>query len=104
MADNRIYLKCNSCGGLLFLGKRLGGGYFWANYGLMNKKLLEENPKPIFVHGGDYDERPLEDRLNEFYHRHYNCAECLEVMEENDWPDNFRIIYENDDDFVYKEG
>lgn len=28
MADNRIYLRCKVCGGELFLGKRLGAGYY----------------------------------------------------------------------------
>ena len=84
MADDRIYLRCKDCGKVLFLGKRLGGGYYWTNYGLMN----------LTLHGdaGGQDTRPLEDRLNEFYDEHFLCTE--------DGPINcFEIVYESDPSF-----
>lgn len=89
MADNRIYLKCEGCGGLLYLGKRLGWeGYYWYNYGKTNNAF----------HGNDrgytpQDERPLEDRLNEFFDKHTICGGSF---------DHFKIVYEMDDDFEWK--
>ena len=61
MADNRIYLKCKTCGKSLYLGKRLGFGYWWEDYG----------------------NGSLEKQLNEFYDKHYNCMceglDCFEI-------------------------
>ena len=88
MADNRIYLRCKECGGLLFLGKRFGVGYFWNNYGKYNNFANKNNPM-----WKAQDERPLEDRLNEFYEIHELCGDSL---------DHFDIVYEMDDDFVWK--
>lgn len=87
MADNRIYLKCEECGGLLFLGKRLGGGYYWRNYGKENNANNKNNPL-----WKTQDERPLEERLNDFYETHEWCGDSL---------DHFKIVYEMDDDFQY---
>lgn len=65
MADNRIYLKCRNCGDTLFLGKRIGFGYYWRRYN---------------------DDRPLEVRLNEFYEAHEYCGkpDCFEIEYEVD--------------------
>lgn len=88
MADNRIYLRCKECGCLLFLGKRLGIGYYWDNYGRINNSRFHNDPNYKMQ-----DERPLEDRLNEFYENHEWCGDTL---------DHFDIVYETDDDFVWK--
>lgn len=87
MANNRIYLKCNGCGGLLFLGKRFSDGYWWHNYGKDN-------------HIEDEDNRPLEDRLNNFFDIHELCG----IQEDGFTLDHFSISYEMDDDFVYIDG
>ena len=58
MANNRIYLKCNVCGEMLYLGKSFAMGYYWENYGKLN---------------GDPNSPPLEDRLNEFFDKHTYC-------------------------------
>ena len=83
MADDRIYLRCKICKKVLFLGKRLGFGYYWENYG---------------------DERPLEDLLNEFFETHFECA--MDQPDETDicFPNVFDIVYETDDDFLDKMG
>ena len=88
MADNRMYIRCESCGKMLFLGKRLGFGYYWWNYGKDNNEA--NRGKPWYK---EQDERPLEDRLNEFFANHTWCG---------GEQDNFRIVYETDDDFEYK--
>ena len=60
MANNRIYLRCNECGEMLYLGKSFLQGYYWVNYGKEN---------------GDPNSPPLEDRLNEFFHKHTYCGD-----------------------------
>lgn len=79
MADDRIYIKCNICGGKLFLGKRFGfGAFYWQNYGKMN---------------GDEEAHPLEDRLNKFFEYHVHP----EYSPENEhWNGDFCIDYEWD--------
>ena len=67
MANNRIYLRCKSCGDHIFIGKRLGSGYW----------LSENYP--------EYKGVPFLDRLNEFYDKHKYC---------NDYADCFEIEYE----------
>ena len=88
MADNRIYLRCAECKKVLFLGKRLGLGYYWSNYGKYNNEHQADNPNYK-----KQDERPLEDRLNEFYEEHEWCGDTM---------DHFDIVYEMDDDFPDK--
>ena len=58
MANNRIYLKCNICGDVLYLGKSFAMGYYWENYGKIN---------------GDPNSPSLEDRLNKFFDEHTYC-------------------------------
>ena len=72
MANNRIYLRCNSCGKTLFLGKRLGLGYWYENY------------RP--------EEGSLEEQLNRFYDEHEYCngagLDCFDIEyedEESHW-------------------
>lgn len=78
MADNRIYLRCKGCGKELFLGKRLGFGYYWKNYGKENNQRFANNPN-----WEKQDDRPLEDRLNDFYDEHMCCGDegfdCFEL-------------------------
>ena len=88
MANNRIYLKCEGCGGLLFLGKRFAGGYCWHNYAKDINAARANDPN-----WKKQDDRPLEDRLNDFYEAHEWCGDSL---------DHFRITYEMDDDFTWK--
>ena len=70
-------MKCEGCGGLFFLGKRLGGPEYY---------LL------------DYGKGPLDKRLNEFYSEHAFCTG--ETAESKYNPDHFRIVYEMDEDFT----
>lgn len=70
MADNRIYLRCAGCGKDLYLGKRLGGCYYWENYG--------------------EDGTHLEDNLNEFFEKHLYCN--------GRGPDCFYIGYDFEDE------
>lgn len=79
MADDRIYIKCNICGGKLFLGKQFGwGAFYWQNYWKMN---------------GDEEAPPLEDRLNKFFEGHVHP----EYSQENEhWNGDFSIVYEWD--------
>lgn len=81
MADNRIYLRCKGCGKELFLGKRLGLGYYWYNYGKDNNERFANEPN-----WKKQDDRPLEDRLNEFYDEHECCGDkgfdCFELSYE----------------------
>ena len=99
MADNRIYIRCKQCGAELFLGKYdaygdsrrgyEGGGYHWEPYGEGNEHL--------------------EDRLNEFYEKHFYCdcvgnpkvesfAETPSWGEDNTYDTIFEIAYEFDGD------
>lgn len=66
MANNRIYLRCKSCGEEFFLGKRLTDGYWLCNY---------------------HEERgSIMDQLNEFYDKHTYCKgngqDCFEIAYE----------------------
>lgn len=51
MANNRIYLRCKTCGDVLFLGKCFGEGYYYCNYNNSN----------------------LEKELNDFFEKHNWC-------------------------------
>lgn len=88
MADNRIYLRCTECGEILWLGKRLVGGYYWYDFAKENNREHADDPnwKP-------QEEIPLEKRLNDFYDRHEWCGHSL---------DHYDIVYENDEDFFQK--
>lgn len=77
MADDRIYMKCNICGSMLYLGKQFAyGPFFWENYALEK----------------DSNAPSLEDQLNAFYEAHYHPEShtCK-------WNGNFSIVYEIDD-------
>ena len=84
MADNRIYMRCRICGKELFLGKRFGEKYYWENYGKRNNEISGIK---------QYDERPLEERLNEFYDKHAWCGWEKQVEDGND---QFEISYEDE--------
>ena len=81
MADNRMYLRCRGCGKELYLGKRLGVGYYWENYGKLNNEHHVNDPN-----WAKQDERSLEDRLNQFYEDHEWCEgaglDCFELIYE----------------------
>ena len=76
MANNRIYIKCRACGKEFFLGKESGFGYYWHNY--------------------HEDGEHLEDKLNNFFDKHYFCDGCAEAQPNgiDGWPDHFEIAYE----------
>jgi hypothetical protein len=82
MADNRMYLRCRGCGEELFLGKRIGIGYYWYNYGKENNASHADDPT-----WKKQDERPFEYRLNQFYEDHELCGEdgfdCFELYYES---------------------
>ena len=82
MADNRIYLRCKECGKKLFLGKRLGIGYYWNNYGKENNESKANDPN-----WKKQDDRPLEERLNEFFEEHEFCGDSIDYQ--------FEIAYES---------
>lgn len=68
MANNRMYLRCKSCGEEFFLGKRFSDGYFLVNY---------------------YEERGgIEKQINQFYDKHYYCGD--------EGPDCFELVYESE--------
>ena len=71
MANNRIYLKCDGCGGTLFLGKRFVRAYYWMNYGKINNDNNRAEPKINYKY---QDETELEDRLNQFFADHEFCG------------------------------
>ena len=89
MANNRIYIRCQGCGGMLFLGKRFGDGYYWYNYAKDNNAAHANDPT-----WKKQDDRPLEDELNQFYDEHEWCGDT--------GLDHFDIVYEMDDDFTWK--
>lgn len=66
MANNRIYLRCKNCNEKLFLGKRLGEGYWLTDYP---------------------NQEPFMKRINEFYDKHTFCGE---------YQDCFDICYESE--------
>lgn len=77
MANDRIYLQCNTCGKKLYLGKSYGDGFYWTNYGKLN---------------GSEDFAPLEDRLNVFFDEHIHP----EVGPIEHWDGDYSIVYEAD--------
>lgn len=83
MANNRIYLRCKTCGDVLYLGKCFGNGYSYCNY----------------------DNLKLENKLNDFFEKHNWCdreavdyADGFEpkinFTEEIDNENRFDICYE----------
>lgn len=54
MANNRMYMRCRTCGDCLYLGKTYSDGYFYVNY----RK----------------EEGSLEDQLNRFFDEHHYCG------------------------------
>ena len=72
MADDRLYLQCNICGGKFYLGKQFAWGSFFID---------EYDPKKPFI-----------DRLNDFYEAHYHPGSWV-----CRWNGNYSIIYETDD-------
>lgn len=82
MANNRIYLRCRTCGKTLFLGKCFGDGYYTNNDYYKDNTFLES--------------------LNKFYGEHNWCDgdpvdEHLEpkfVAKDVDNENNFEIAYE----------
>lgn len=86
-----MYLRCKACGKELFLGKRIGGGYYWRNYGKINNKNFAKDPN-----WKKQDDRILEDRLNEFFELHSCCG--------GEGFDCFDLRYEDPPDILFREG
>lgn len=76
MANNRIYLRCSDCGDEIFLGKR--GGNVIA--------VLTGQPHTYGYYYEEYEDKPLTERLNEFYKNHECCG--------GKGFDNFELAYE----------
>lgn len=65
MANNRIFLRCKTCGDVLFMGKSFGGSYFQDNvYFAKDTKIDAPNEPDAFLNA-----------LNEFYEKHCFCEE-----------------------------
>ncbi len=65
MANNRIYLRCKTCGGCLFMGKSFGGPYAQDNvYFAKDNRINAPNEPDAFL-----------EALNEFYEKHCWCEE-----------------------------
>lgn len=65
MANNRIYLRCKTCGDCLFMGKSFGGPYAQDNvYFAKDNRITAPNEPDAFL-----------DALNEFYEKHCWCEE-----------------------------
>lgn len=75
MADNRIYMKCATCGAKLFLGKSHFNGAYYENY--------------------SQDEGSLEEKLNKFYDEHMHLDDTQNY---NLLGTNFYIEHECDTD------
>ena len=84
MANDRIYMRCKKCGEVLYLGKRYIGEYYWEDYAKVNNKEHKNDPT-----WEAQTEHPLEERLNDFYTKHFDCT--------GDWEANcFEIVYESE--------
>ena len=91
MANNRIYLRCRTCGNILFLGKCYSDGYYYTNY-----------------HNSD-----LETELNDFYTKHAFCNEPLNkddikyidtpFKKTDSYYNRFEIAYEIEDDIEQEQ-
>lgn len=57
MANNRIYLRCKTCGEAIFIGKDFGSEYFVSNEYYKNRSLVNS--------------------LNDFYYKHCWCYEKI---------------------------
>lgn len=73
MANDRIYLKCNVCGALLYLGKSFAQGFYYVNY---DKERDSSAPS-------------LDEKLNMFYDKHAFCGDSHS-------DGDFSLIYESD--------
>lgn len=71
MANDRLYIKCNDCGELLFVGKHFGG--------------------PWDVYDKTITEHSFAERLDAFLFKHYLDCDCNRT--------DFSFIAEFDDDF-----
>jgi hypothetical protein len=58
MANNRMYMKCNSCGETFFLAKSMGEGFYTWSFNVNDfNKFLE---KHAYCYGGDEGDFSLE--------------------------------------------
>ncbi len=98
MANNRMYLRCRTCGKGFFLGKGFGGPYYTSNcfYQKDSRITAPEEPDAFL------------DAFNEFIDEHCWCTnelskEDIEYLEpkfvkpthEIDHENNFEIAYES---------
>lgn len=74
MANNRIYLRCRSCGEAKLIGATFTDGVAlrdWQKDGTkFEADVLRENIEPYEIHRSG----KLEDELNEFYKEHSLCG------------------------------
>ena len=97
MANNRIYLRCRTCGKGFFIGKGFGGPYSIDNvYFAKDNRINAPNEPDAFL-----------DALNEFYEEHCFCENDLAendikylepkfktAPENMHYENNFEIAYE----------
>lgn len=78
MADNRIYLKCRTCGEMLLIGSCINSPY----------EIYRFNS----VHMPGHNEADLRTALNQFYTKHFHCknGERVENTE-----NQFTLAYES---------
>lgn len=70
MANNRLYLKCPKCGGMVLIGKSMGCNFYTPYTG--------EPPK-------------YEERIQEFFEEHWTCS-----IEDEDFPDGGKFTLEDE--------
>lgn len=78
MANNRMYLKCRTCGELISLGSCI-----CSPYEIYQWKSVE-HPEQDYL---DY-----RDALNEFYEKHFHCQNGHNVIHGDT---QFTLVYEN---------
>ena len=100
MANNRMYLRCRTCGNIFFLGKCFGEGYYTSN--------IYYDGKTHYVKDVDDNGTPdaFLDAYNEFLDKHAYCTEPLNESEiryidtpfkkEDSYYQRFEICYEID--------
>ena len=54
MANDRIYMRCKSCGQKLYIGKSMGGGFYYPDWmSELERKLNDFYYDHTFCNGGD---------------------------------------------------
>lgn len=97
MANNRMYLRCKTCGEGFFMGKCFGGAYFTSNgYYQQDMRLSAPEEPDAFL-----------DAYNKFLDEHAFCEKELnkgdiEYLEPKFKPSNDDLHYENGFEIAYE--